>query len=95
MVWFNRRKNNPYELRDLKKILPKLEEESKSLNQKIKEFFNSINLKLEINQKNLTNTINVFSKAKDVTQKEIKKIIHNFDTIEKIEHFKKFKTRFR
>ena len=91
--WFGltEEKNNPYELRDLKKILPKLEEESKSLNQKIKEFFNSINLKLEINRKNLTNTINVFSKAKDVTQKEIKKIIYNFDTVEKIEHFKKFK----
>ena len=50
----------------------------------------SIKLKLDLNEINANNTINIFLKAKENESKRIKDNICNFDKIEKIEELKKF-----
>ena len=90
--WFGltEEKNNPYELRDLKKTILKLNEDSKKINEKIDNFFKSIKLKLDLDEINANNIINIFLKAKENDSKLIKDNICNFDKIEKIEELKKF-----
>ena len=91
--WFGltEEKNNPYEIKDLKKTLVKLETDSKNVHQKIQEFFKSLKLKLSINLDNAKNITNIFDTSKEIEEKEIKEIIVNFNTVEKIEEFQKFK----
>jgi superfamily I DNA and/or RNA helicase len=91
--WFGltEEKNNPYELKDLRKTISKLNEESKVIKEKIKDYFISLNLKLELDEDNTKNIVNIFTKAKDTDNKKIKNSINYFDSIEKIEALKKFK----
>ena len=91
--WFGltEEKNNPYELRDLKKTIIKLNEDSKVVNGKIIDFFKSIKLKLDLDENNVKKIIDIFSKAKENNSNQIKNIISNFDQVEKIEELKKFK----
>ena len=91
--WFGliEEKNNPYELRDLKKTIIKLNEDSKIVNEKVINFFKSIKLKLDLDENNLKKVIDKFSKAKESNSSQIKNIISNFDEVEKIEELKKFK----
>ena len=65
--WFGliEEKNNPYELRDLKKTIIKLNEDSKIVNEKIINFFKFIKLKLDLDENNLKKIIDIFSKAKE------------------------------
>ena len=91
--WFGltEEKNNPYELKDLRKIISKLNEESKVVREKIKSYFISLNLKLELDEYNIKNISNIFTKARDTDNKQIKDNIRHFDSIKKIEDLKKFK----
>ena len=91
--WFGltEEKNNPYELKDLKKTISKLDEQSIYLFEKIKTFFQSIKFEMELDEKNTKNLIDIFTKAKISDSKDINAIIKNFDKIEKIEEFNKFK----
>ena len=91
--WFGltEEKNNPYELKDLRKIISKLNEESKVVREKIKSYFISLNLKLELDEYNVKNISNIFTKARDTDNKQIKDNIRHFDSIKKIEDLKKFK----
>ena len=92
--WFGltEEKNNPYELKELKKVIFKLSEESKIVNKKTKNFFKSLKLKLEINEKNIKDLSHIFEIAKDSGSKQIKDIIKNFNSIDKIEELSKFET---
>ena len=90
--WFGltEEKNNPYELKELKKTISKLSEESKIVNEKIKTIFKFLNLKLEIDEKNIKNINYIFEIAKENDSKEINEIIKRFNSEDKIEELNKF-----
>ena len=91
--WFGltEEKNNPYELKDLKKTLQKLELKSKEFFDQLKDYFKIINFNLSKDEKNALRIFNIFAKAKEDVSKEEIKLISKFDTIEKIESFLNFK----
>jgi len=91
--WFGltEEKNNPYELKDLKKSLQKLDIKSKEFYEKLDNLFKNLNLSLQRDEKNASKILNIFIKAKEDISKEAVKLISNFDTIEKIQSFLNFK----
>lgn len=91
--WFGltEEKNNPYELKDLKKTLQKLQIKSKEFNEKIHIFFSSLNLNLKLDEFNAKKIFNIFIKAKENISKETIKLIVGFDSISKIENLINFK----
>ena len=83
-------KNNPYEIKELKSTIIKLDSESKNINEKLKIFFNSIKVKFNIDFIDAKKVINIFSKSPNKTSADIKNLIVNFDEVKKIELLQNF-----
>ena len=91
--WFGliEEKNNPFEIKELKKSLITLEKESHNITSKLDGYFKSLKLKINLNSKNAHKIVNIFEKAEEAEEVEIKKIILRFNSIKKIDLLDKFK----
>ena len=83
-------KNNPYEIKELKSTIEKLESESKNIHEKLKIFYNSIKEKFNIDFIEAKKVINIFSKSPNDISVNIRKLIVNFDEVKKIELLQNF-----
>ena len=83
-------KNNPFEIRELKKSLTFLKDGAKKIEPKIKDFTQTFKLKNFSNLEEIRKLFNNFYKAKIINDKDVKNIIKKFDSIDKIEEFQNF-----
>lgn len=90
--WFGltEEKNNPFEIKELKKTIINLKNNTENIILKLKDFYDLINIKPNLDSVSAFNIVNIFSKAVEEADKEIKKIIYNFNNIEKIVLFNNF-----
>ena len=83
--------NNPYEITELKKYILELKEKTGDIIPNIDNFFKSLNIQSDINEKNLTSLIKAFTAAPLIDDENEKKIISHLIEKNIIDNFKKFK----